>query len=79
MCTATVATAAVGAVTVGVVAVSIVVVVVVVVVVCVYKLFVGVGVRVQSAKKKTTVFFLALLFLLELFCCYNPYWFGGTK
>ena len=50
MCTATVATAAVGAVTVGVVAVSIVVVVVVVVVVvCVYKLFVGVDLGVQSS------------------------------
>ena len=47
MCTATVATAAVGAVTVGVVAVSIVVVVVVVV--CVYKLFVGVDLGVQSS------------------------------
>ena len=47
MCTATVATAAVGAVTVGVAAVSIVVVVVVVV--CVYKLFVGVDLGVQSS------------------------------
>ena len=46
MCTATVATAAVGAVTVGVVVVSIVVVVVVV---CVYKLFVGVDLGVQSS------------------------------